>query len=339
MAAKINSLEAGRAVAALSVVVFHANGVRILLNLPNYLWLSIFIHGVDFFFVISGYIIFQVHRPDIGVPAAMRPFAIKRFIRLFPILWLVAGVWMVAQHVTHHAVPPGGVAPSLIPYPSLIKPMPDVIWTLRHELLFYIAFLVLIANRRAGVVLFGGWTAAVLVQLMLVLFGRPVTGLASFFMSSFDLDFLFGVGVAYLAPQNRPGVAPLLAGLALVSAALAAGQVGMFYRTGLMDYTTVAAEWWVVVLGACFAVLLYGIIAVEPLVRTPNWLVALGGSSYALYLIHVPIQNSMSHVSTRLPSLVGAVLMIAIPVLAGLALHVWFEKPVSRLLRSLLLAR
>ncbi len=59
MVAKINSLEAARAVAAFTVVVFHANGLRGMWGMSHYEWLEVFIHGVDFFFIISGFIIFQ----------------------------------------------------------------------------------------------------------------------------------------------------------------------------------------------------------------------------------------------------------------------------------------
>jgi peptidoglycan/LPS O-acetylase OafA/YrhL len=337
MVAKINSLEAGRALAAFTVVVFHANGLRMLWGMSNYDWLKVFIHGVDFFFIISGFIIFQVHRDDIGRPAAIHGFAAKRFIRLFPILWLIAGAWMVLRHVMHQPVPLDAIAPSLIPYPSLIKPLPDVIWTLRHEVMFYVAFLVLIFNRRAGVALFGLWTLGVVVQLGLIVLGRPVTGLPAFFLSSYELDFLLGAAVAWKAPQTRPSLVPLAAGLVLVTVALVAGEVWSLYRTELTDYTSVSASWWVMVLGVCFAVLLYGLLAVESLVKIPQWLVLLGGSSYALYLVHVPIQNVLAHLSNRMPAMVNGVLMIALPIAAGIALHLWFEKPVSRLLRPWLL--
>ena len=337
MVVKINSLEAGRALAAMTVVIFHANGLRLLWGMSNYDWLRVFIHGVDFFFIISGFIIFQVHRDDIGRPAAMRAFAAKRFIRLFPILWLIAGLWMIGRHVMHQPVPVEGIAPSLVPYPSLIKPLPDVIWTLRHELMFYGAFLVLIFNRRAGYVLFGVWTVGVALQLVLILLGKPVTGLGAFFLSAYELDFLLGAAVAWLAPQNRPGLIPLATGLVLVVSALALGEVWSMYRTELTDYTSISASWWVLAVGLCFAVLLYGVLSVEMLVKIPRWLVLLGGSSYALYLVHVPIQNILAHLSKHMSGAVNGMLMIALPVIAGLALHVWFEKPVSRWLRPLLL--
>ena len=339
MVAKINSLEAARAVAAFTVVVFHANGLRGMWGMSHYEWLEVFIHGVDFFFIISGFIIFQVHRDDIGRPAALRAFAVKRFIRLFPILWLIAGAWMVARHMTHQPVPLEGIAPSLIPYPSLIKPLPDVIWTLRHELMFYVAFAVLIFNRRAGYALFGIWTVGVFVQLVLVALGRPVTGIGAFFMSSYELDFLLGATIAWLAPQHRPGLVPLAAGLTLAAAALVLGNVWGLQRTALSDYTSLSASWWVMALGVCFAALLYGVLAIESLVQMPRWLVMLGGSSYALYLMHVPIQNVLAHLSNRIPSAVEAVLMVGLPIAAGLVLHVWFEQPVGKMLRSWMLPR
>ncbi len=71
---KLQSIEAARGIAALLVVEFHGERA---LALPQYVGhmplggVTGFMHtGVDFFFVLSGYIIFAVHRADIGRPAA-----------------------------------------------------------------------------------------------------------------------------------------------------------------------------------------------------------------------------------------------------------------------------
>jgi len=63
------------------VVAFHAERA---LSLPQYVGhmplggATAFMHtGVDFFFVLSGYIIFAVHRADIGRPAALGYTAIE----------------------------------------------------------------------------------------------------------------------------------------------------------------------------------------------------------------------------------------------------------------------
>lgn len=88
---KLNSLQAYRGIAAVLVLLLHASKVGYLKF--NYAFLgykfAFGYSGVDFFFVLSGFIIMQMHHQDLGQPARWRAYAIKRIIRVFPIYWLV----------------------------------------------------------------------------------------------------------------------------------------------------------------------------------------------------------------------------------------------------------
>ena len=93
----LTTLQAGRALAALAVAAFH---LSITLGEPRYLGERVFeafTHrgnlGVDFFFVLSGFIILHAHRRDIGVPGALGRYAWKRFARVFPIYWLYTAIF------------------------------------------------------------------------------------------------------------------------------------------------------------------------------------------------------------------------------------------------------
>ena len=45
--------------------------------------------GVEFFFVLSGFIILHIHWKDLGHPSRFSSFAGKRFLRIYPMYWLV----------------------------------------------------------------------------------------------------------------------------------------------------------------------------------------------------------------------------------------------------------
>ena len=52
--------------------------------------LFLFAHaGVDFFFVLSGFIIYRVHRGDIGSPHRLSRYAWRRFVRIYPTYWII----------------------------------------------------------------------------------------------------------------------------------------------------------------------------------------------------------------------------------------------------------
>jgi len=330
---KLRTVEVGRGIAASAVVVFHANATAGFIGLATTPWANPLQLGVDFFFVLSGFIIFHVHRDDMGHSDRALPYLWKRFVRLFPLLWLIAGGWIALRAVMVGAPSADQIGTSLLLYPSLADTVPEVVWTLRHEMLFYVAFCVAIINRSAGLALFGVWTVAVLVQMGLIAAGRPIEGMPSLLLSSFVLDFVLG---AIVAAVSRRWVGsswwPLLAGIALVGGLVWAMQVFGIDRLGTLDYTS-AGNLFVPLIGAGFALCLYGMICVETRVRVPEWAMLIGASSYAIYLVHTPLNSIVQHIAVRLGDGFGHLLIIASGMAAGIVLHLLFEKPVTRALR------
>lgn len=330
---KLRTVELGRGIAASAVVVFHANASASFVGLSNSRWASPLQLGVDFFFVLSGFIIFYVHSQDLGRTERALPYLWKRFVRLFPLLWLVAGGWIVLRTVMDGAPTLDQIGTSLVLYPSLSEPVPVVVWTLRHEMLFYVAFCIAIINRFAGLALFGGWTLAVLAQMGLIAAGRPIEGVPSLLLSSFVLDFMFGALVAVIS--RRRVIAswwPLLVGIALVLVLGWATVALSIERLGTLDYTS-PANLFVPLIGASFALCLYGMICIESRVKVPEWAMLLGAASYAIYLVHTPVNSVVQRIAVHLGDGFGHLLIIISGIGAGIVLHIFFEKPVARLLR------
>src|SRR4051812_16613211 len=86
----IHTLQAYRGLAALLVVFSHAQNIYAKYG-PSPGWPVLFQFGsagVQFFFVLSGFIMLWVHAADIGRPAAAGKYFHKRFIRIYPIYWV-----------------------------------------------------------------------------------------------------------------------------------------------------------------------------------------------------------------------------------------------------------
>jgi len=88
---RLFSLEVGRGVAALLVVLFHYEFYA-----SEYLGSASLGKlfqgghaGVEYFFTLSGFIIYYVHRRDIGQLGTLPQFFAKRFIRIVPMYWIV----------------------------------------------------------------------------------------------------------------------------------------------------------------------------------------------------------------------------------------------------------
>src|SRR5262245_36843058 len=79
---RIEELDALRGLAALFVVVFHCAMFRPQADYGFYLGIT----GVDLFFIISGFVIFM----SLENSKSGNSFLVSRFIRLFPIYWVIA---------------------------------------------------------------------------------------------------------------------------------------------------------------------------------------------------------------------------------------------------------
>ena len=95
-AERFGSLEVGRGLAAAMVAMSHALS---LLAEPRWLGVEPFGGrfanmnvGVDFFFVLSGFIVTFVHWHDLGRPERLGRYARRRFTRVFPAYWIVLTV-------------------------------------------------------------------------------------------------------------------------------------------------------------------------------------------------------------------------------------------------------
>ncbi|WP_196221765.1 acyltransferase family protein [Sphingobium sp. CAP-1] len=336
----IRTVELARGIAAMLVVIFHANASADEFGGPQWSWLSFGEHGVDFFFVLSGFIIMTAHGGDIGTPGTARPYLLKRAIRLLPPLWIIVLGWAALRTLLHSPVDPMMVARSALLWPSMEPTLPAVVWTLRHEMLFYAMFLLLLVHRPIGYAAFLLWGAAAIGQLLLAAIGSPFTGLPSFFLSTFTLDFMLGMGLALMHRHRlfTPTFAPLLAAVAFVIALLMIDARFVIHRTGLNDYVSFAATWWTLLLGLGFAGVLHGLMRIELRVRIPQAGVFLGAASYTIYLLHTIANSFTQRIAIHLPAAwkavgMGHLLLILAGTVAAMLFYVTIEKPLTRTLR------
>src|SRR6185503_7562101 len=103
---KLNSLQAGRGMAALMVVLYHAY-IKYGFGGSGFTGhiFSLGFAGVDFFFVLSGFIIAYTSYPFIGNKEKTIFFIRKRFLRVYPIYWVylvvVVSVCFIQYHDPH----------------------------------------------------------------------------------------------------------------------------------------------------------------------------------------------------------------------------------------------
>jgi exopolysaccharide production protein ExoZ len=347
----LTTVQAARGLAAVAVVLSHA---ATLLEAPAYLGHAP-LHdvfraghaGVDFFFVLSGFIICTVHHRDVGRPSALADYVWKRMTRIYPAYWcgLALLILLAAIHLTgaigltfeHIALRPLLLSAALLPQHQ--APLLGIAWTLQHEMLFYLMFGLLIANRAVGMAACGLWLALVFVATLLVVRDQwpwaPANLLFGFVGSSYHLQFLLGAGVAWLVRHGHVRVPRVVCAAGGAGLLLAAG----LENSGAIAYLGLASQ---ALFGSASACVLAGAAAAERHggLKAGARSVFVGAASYAIYLVHVPVMAAVCpllHAAGLIRVLPGWVLMTTLTatgIAAGVAMHVLFERPVLRWLRG-----
>ncbi len=330
-------LQALRGVAALAVIGFHVN--RSVFGVPKY-WpdhpfgrLFNFGHsGVEFFFVLSGFIILKAHRRDIGQSRQFASFVWKRFRRIYPIYWIVlAGVIPVffvypslggGTKTTLDTLINSFLLARLLPSANQVL---DVSWTLFHEVLFYATFSILVLNKRLGTIVVSLWIAVSLVVLVL---GPRLPELLQFYFSPLHLLFALGMASAELVRRRWVPVplCQLVVGLVLFA------TVAMI-DTRLDDPKLM---WLSICYGLASAIILSAAIEIERSgwFRVPRTMVVLGDASYSIYLVHFPALSVLAKMflmanahGLAIPHRIMFILMFTASAAAGLLFYLIIEKP------------
>jgi exopolysaccharide production protein ExoZ len=342
----IQSLQVLRGMAALTVVAFHTCVILaqreyggIIVEIPGALngWL-----GVNFFFALSGYIIFHAHRQDIGNSKMLPKYFWKRFTRLYPIYWIFLTVYIAAAALgfghpdfkweARHMFTAYTLF-NIVDLPTL--PL-KVAWTLLFEVKFYLIFALVIVAPRLGGFLLWGWGIAILVRNSYVPlpdwgYLAPDWGM----LSLWNIYFLFGMLACWAVNTLRLNFGLSVLGLGICVLALAASQLN-----GNMDVDSLSLKL-MLALAIAFSLVISGIVLFE---RRFNWtfpplLLLIGDASYSIYLVHSAAisqmaQFNLKHTFHKIPSLMLFFIIFVIAGAVGIAAHILVERPLLLRLRK-----
>jgi exopolysaccharide production protein ExoZ len=157
---RIDTIEIGRGLAALAVLMLHGEGMKTqYFGTQTHRFFTYGFLGVDFFFVLSGFIIYFVHKADIGKPAKARDYLIKRTFRIYPAYLAVLALFIAS--IPFQNIKPDISALSFISELAIFNKPPLIgqAWTLQHELVFYAVFLLCIVSKYIGGATFVTWIA------------------------------------------------------------------------------------------------------------------------------------------------------------------------------------
>ncbi|MET4389271.1 exopolysaccharide production protein ExoZ [Bradyrhizobium sp. F1.4.3] len=337
-----------RGFAAILVVIWHVNW---LVSLPPsygespFLLAETGLFGVAIFFVISGFIITIVSFGPIR--STLAEFFLRRFVRIIPFMWVcVIGYNLLSLAGSGKLDPlPGLRALALWPIGEL---RPYVVWTLRHEFIFYILFALTMLRPRPRLSLLVAWFLAPLAWYAAArLLAWPellhpestglalatVVGYGNIMMPNLQFGMGFALGLLWL--KGHPLVRsryPAAFLLTVAAATLATVIVG----ATLSEDNGLRALWWT--LFATIVVWL-GIVSTEKPGPLHSIGMLLGDASYSIYLTHAAAAIVLIQLSARLhnplPSALFVILAVVCSVLAGILIHWYVEQPLIGYCRRL----
>lgn len=204
-------------------------------------------------------------------------------------------------------------------------PALSVAWTLIHEVMFYMIFCLFFISNRLFIFFVVGWVLAICGTAWLV--GEAdFSPFLALLLSPINLEFVFGIGVAYLARGVSNRFASILIFLG-----------GFIFVLLLLWPFAMECR---VLFGLPFSALVLGAVLLERQGKLglPRWMVLMGDASYSIYLIHNPLVSLTSRLVGRLHGFaswgLGLLVGVAASVVVGVLYHLFIEKPLIRLFRQ-----
>jgi exopolysaccharide production protein ExoZ len=285
-------LEALRGTAALCVYFSHSDAAHLATNswlIKNKETLGVF--GVYLFFGVSGYLIWQSAKRYIPQKGGLSIYALHRITRIIPLfivnlffviflLKAIGSIWVpnvdtvtVVRHLTF--------TQSLLP--SVSRNLNPVLWTLTHEMLFYVlAPVIFIVTRRFSIF--------VVLGSLLVLSMYSMTNSFGFFGPFLNVLYAFVIGILLVEinDSKRPAV-----GLVLI---LAAALFSVLTNNAILSIALTSLS----VLAFCLTSEITSFTSIRSVKFVLKPLIFCGTISYSLYIWHYLIIGIAEYYGTSL---------------------------------------
>lgn len=338
----LHLIQFSRILVPLFVILLHAdmflnvyfnNGFSFLSNVPKS-------GGVYYFFALSGFMAYYLYRKDVGNSRVIKKFLYSRFIRIYPLYWLITFFLLLFPSYllgigTGSDRDIGTIFTSLLLIPNPTEPILTTAWSLVHTVFFYIVFSIVFIKQK-------------LISRLILLLWAVLSITFSFNLSNsnfyfinfmFNLNsliFLSGIVCAYLVKKMPINlyISILLIVIGIIGFPLSwvNTQYGIV-NIDLQITTTLAS---ILLILGCASVDL------QKDIKLPKSASFLGDASFSIYLVQFPCMSFISIVfgSTSIqnsPNYLLVLILIAPAILCGCLVYQFIEKPLNKKLKNIFL--
>lgn len=327
-----------RAFAIFLILLFHGN--QIYNNKFEYDWFNISswdkTGGVNFFFIVSGFMIYYLYHKDIGKIGKSSAFLLKRAIRIYPLyaLFSLAAILIciVAPQLANQKLDLWIIIKTFLFIP-LEPALIESTWSLNHIVLFYLLFSLVVFKPTLFKPVFALW---ILGTILLLVNNDVFSFLDPFLFNYHNLEIASGAFIAYLILHfqfNIYGARTLLT----------VGIVGYFlvYLNNFYKQFEIVNQYFY---GTFAALIMFGIVVIDlKKERELNKTIKLlTNSSYAMYISHTLFINfyvtlfKMFSLQRIVGHFLSLLLIIILTIGSGCVVYLIAEKPITLFLKNIL---
>lgn len=339
MRKNLNLIQFSRALVPLLVLLFHANEFMIAYFNVNVLGFAVYTAsgGVNYFFALSGFMVYYLYHKKFGNLQALKDFLYKRFIRIFPVYWIITLCILPIYFVfpgfgngTEREV--AKIITSLLLMPTGMEPILGVAWSLVHTVYFYFMFSLFFLKNKIMINVFHVVWAVISLLFSIGILSNSHY-LINFLFNFNNIIFILGVACAYLVLKVNLNyyVSMLFVVLGVSGFPLAwFNSKYLWVDVSLQVMTSFASVFLIIGLAS---------IDLQKEIKIPRFAKYLGDASFSIYLIHKVALSVICRILSlflffSIHYIVAEMIIIVFAAATGCIVYSIIEKPINKKLKS-----
>jgi peptidoglycan/LPS O-acetylase OafA/YrhL len=296
------------------------------------------VYGVSIFYVLSGLTLHIVYAESPSDLRQLKKFFFKRFLRIYPLLWLVTLIYVFASSVQTDAF---GIFLNLSGVFGFVEPDAAIgigVWSIGNELVFYSLFPLILLSEKINYALY--YAVQLLILLVSIIFAfhilqkdSTLESQWSSYVNPFNQLFLFSGGmlISHFSKKFKPVLRNEILLMFIISLVLAFTiypvEGDLIHLVTGWDRVSLST----ICLLICTSVFL---LSMNQNSLIHEVLLLLGETSYSIYLLHPIVYSLLKTINNKFLITNEPLIFfsaIAITLLASIMVYRLFEKPLLKI--------